>query len=121
MEILKNFKFLDERWEEFPFIKILLGEDVFAGLPICKIDFQAKLRQPVLVIKENDIPLAVEFEELQHKLANTKRFYFVSDEKGLLKEVDSKDAKIVVRLPITTAIEQLVYINGQVLLREVTT
>lgn len=118
MEVLKNFKVLDGRWEEFPYIKILPGEDVYVGLPICKMDFQATFKQPVVMMQDN-IPTVIELEELQHKLANTKRFYLIADDKGLLKEVEPKDAKITIRLPKDTKISELVQINGQILKQEV--
>jgi hypothetical protein len=120
MEILKNFKLADGQWEEFPFIKILPGEDVFVGLPVCKMPFQAQFVQPVVVIRENDIPLAIELEDLKKKLAGTKRFFLVADEKGTLTEVDQKDAKIAIRLPADTKISELVFMDGQVLKQEVT-
>lgn len=120
MEILKNFKVLDGKWEEFPFIKILPGEDVFVGLPICKMEFQAQFKQPVLVVRQGDIPLAFELEELKKKLVDTKRFFLVADEKGVLTEVKPDDAKIVIRLPIDTKINELVFMDGQVLKQEVT-
>jgi hypothetical protein len=119
MEILKNFKLIEGKWEEFPFIKILPGEDVFVGLPICKVEFQANLKEPVLVVREGDIPLAFELEELKKKLEGTKRFFLVADEKGVLKEVEQKDAKIVLRLPLDTKINELVFMDGQVLKQEV--
>jgi hypothetical protein len=118
MEILKNFKVLEETWEEFPFIKILPGEDVYFGLPICKLPFQAKFTQPVLVVVENEVPTVFELEELKHRLAKTKRFFLVADESGNLKEVEQKDAKIAIRLPIDTKLEELVYMDGQVLKQE---
>lgn len=118
MEVLKNFKILEDRWEEFPHIKVLPGEDVFVGLPICKMDFQATFKKPV-VMMDNSIPTVVELEELQHKLANTKRFYLVADEKGFIKEVEPKDSQITIRLPKDTNISELVYINGQILKQEV--
>jgi len=118
MEILKNFKVVDGIWEEFPFIKILPGEDVFVGLPVCKLAFQAKFTQPVLFMVEGEIPTAVELEELKRKLAKTKRFFLLADEKGGLKEVNQKDAKLAIRLPVDTKIEELVYMNGQVLKKE---
>jgi hypothetical protein len=119
MEILKNFKLAEGKWEEFPFIKILPGEDVFAGLPVCKMAFQAQFTQPVIVVRDGDIPLAFELEELKKKLEKTRRFFLVADEKGVLKEVEQKDAKIVLRLPLDTKINELVYIDGQVLKQEV--
>lgn len=119
MEILKNFKLAEGKWEEFPFIKILPGEDIFVGLPICKMEFQAQFVRPVIVVRDNEIPTVVELEELKHKLTNTKRFFLVANEKGLLKEVDQKDSKLVIRLPIDTKIDELIYMNGQVLKQEV--
>jgi len=119
MEVLKNFKVVEGKWEEFPFIKILPGDDVFVGLPMCKIGFQAQFQQPVLLVKENDIPMAIELEELKHRLATTKRFYLVADDKGVLKEVEPKDAKLALRLPKETNINELVYMNGEVLKQEV--
>lgn len=118
MEVLKNFKVVEGQWEEFPFIKILPGEDVFFGLPVCKMGFQAKFVQPVVVVRENELPTVFELEELKHKLANTKRFFLVADEKGKLTEVAQKDAKLAIRLPVDTKIEELVYMNGQVLKQE---
>jgi hypothetical protein len=43
----------------------------------------------------------------------------VADEKGVLKEVEQKDAKIVLRLPLDTKINELVFMDGQVLKQEV--
>jgi hypothetical protein len=119
MEILKNFKLTEGKWEEFPFIKILPGEDVFASLPVCKIPFQAQFIQPVVVVRENDIPLAIELEDLKKRLEKTKRFFFIADEKGALTEVEQKDAKVIIRLPIDTNINELVFMDGQVLKQEV--
>lgn len=118
MEVLKNFKVAEGQWEEFPFIKILPGEDIFVGLPICKVEFQATLTQPVLVMVENQVPTAVDLGVLKSKLAKTKRFFLVADEAGALKEVAQGDAKIVIRLPIDTKLEELVYMDGQVLKQE---
>lgn len=110
---------MDGRWDEFPFVKILPGDDVFVGLPICKMGFQAQFRQAVLVTKENDIPIAIELEDLKQKLAHTRLFYFVADEKGVLSEVEPKDAKLTLRLPKETNINELVFMNGEVLKQEV--
>jgi hypothetical protein len=118
MEILKNFKLLEESWEEFPLVKILPGEDVFVSLPVCSIPFQAKFVQPALVVKQNQIPFAVELEELKKKLEGTKRFFLVSSEEGSLSEVDEKEAKIIVRLPSDTDITQLILKEGQILKQE---
>jgi hypothetical protein len=118
MEILKNFKLLEESWEEFPLVKILPGEDVFVSLPVCSIPFQAKFVQPALVVKQNQIPFAVELEELKKKLEGTKRFFLVASEEGSLSEVDEKEAKIIVRLPSDTDITQLILKEGQILKQE---
>jgi hypothetical protein len=118
MEILKNFKVIDGGWEEFPFIKILPGEDVFVGLPVCKLPFGETFVKPTLFARDNEIPTVFELEDLQKKLAKTKRFFLLADEVGGLKEVDQKDAKLVIRLPIDTKIEELVYMNGQILKKE---
>jgi hypothetical protein len=118
MEILKNFKIIEGGWEEFPFIKILPGEDIFVGLPICKMEFQSSFKNPVVMFREGDIPTAFELEDLKDKLAKTKRFHLLADEEGLLKEVDPKDAKIVIRLPSDTKVKELVFMDGHVLKKE---
>jgi hypothetical protein len=118
MEILKNFKLLEEQWEEFPLIKILSGEDVFVDLPVCSVPFQAKFVQPALVVKQNQLPFAVELEELKAKLEGTKRFFLIAAEDGSLSEVEEKDAKVIVRLPSDTNIKELILKEGQILKQE---
>jgi hypothetical protein len=119
MEILKNFKALEERFEEFPLIKLLPGEDVFVELPICRVDFNSTIKNPVLFIQEGQIPKAMEQEELKKLLTGTKRFFLTVNDKGQLSEIEPGKAKIALRLPKDTNLSDLVYMNGQVLKQEV--
>jgi hypothetical protein len=119
MEILKNFKALEERFEEFPLIKLMPGEDVFVELPICRMDFNLTLKEPILFVQDGTIPKAMELAELKKLIAGTKRFFFKVGDKGELIEVEPSKAKLAMRLPKDTNISDLVYMNGQVLKQEV--
>jgi hypothetical protein len=119
MEILKNFKALEDKFEEFVFIKLMPGEDVFVELPICRIDFNLTLKNPILFVQEGTIPKAMELAELKKLIAGTKRFYLAVGNEGQLTEAEPAKAKLAMRLPKDTNISDLVYINGQVLKQEV--
>lgn len=114
-KVIKNFK-LEKRYvEEFPCVKILESEDVYADIPICLVDFNREYKKPVAYMTENsNIPTIVEEEELMKLIKGTKLFHFKMDEKGTLEEVEKEKSDFSYRLPIDTPVEKLAIIEGQI-------
>jgi len=120
MKVLKNYKktgkFVDE---DYPVVKILDSEDVFAELPLCVVEYNVFYKEPVLIVNPNKIPMVVEKAELLQKISKLKKFYFlVNPETKEVKEVEKDEANFAQRLPKDTPVDQLVYENGEILLIE---
>lgn len=118
-KILKNYKRTGEFIENFPVIKIKNDEDVFADLPICLVEYDTHYTKPVLITHAEKVPEVIEAAVLVKTLEGTKVFYLELDEDNNLKEVEQEDAMISVRLPKDTNVDELVFINGEILKQEV--
>jgi len=117
MNVLKNYKLTKEKYEEFPFIKIRDDDEVFEDLPICSVDFGREIEKPVL-FKPSDgtFPKAVELRDLIKILSTLKKFHFkIEKETGALTEVPEKESEFSIRLPQDTNVEELKFINGQII------
>lgn len=118
-KILKNYKRTGESIESFPVIKIKNDDDVFADLPICLVEYDTHYNKPVLITYEGKVPEVIEAAVLVKTLEGTRMFYLELDEDNNLKEVEQDNAMISVRLPKDTNVDELVFINGEILKQEV--
>jgi hypothetical protein len=116
-KVLKNYKQRGGKLEEYPLIKILDYEDVFADLPLCVAEFGVVYVNPVLV--DNQV---MEYDYVAKKLAELKMFHLFKDDSGSLREVPEGEANLHIRLPKETDLSELHYENGRVvkLAKEVT-
>lgn len=113
MKIIRNYKILKEKLEEFPKIELKQYEVVFAELPLCVAQYDYEYDEPYLFMFEGQIPVVMEKEELLKKIEGTKLFFFKVVNGNKVEEVPEKDAEFSYRLPIETPIHKLAIINGQ--------
>lgn len=119
MKVLKNFKPTNEAikptdYESFPVVKIIDSEDVLMDLPIAALEFGKSYLKPVVYGNYKGIPTVYEESEVKQHLARLKLFHFAEDQ-GKLTEVLPDEAKIHVRLPKDTIVDQLIYQDGQII------
>ena len=112
MRVLKNYKLLKERFNEFQFIQIRYDDEVFVDLPICTIEFGQLLEHPVLFVNGAKTPSAVELSWLQDFLSNKKKFNLFIDEKGKIIEVEPGESNYQILLPNDTDLSELWFENG---------
>lgn len=121
--IFKNYKQTKTKHEDLFEIKILEGEDVFVELPLAVAEFGVEYSEPVIFGDSQGVPRIFEAKDL---LKSTKLFHFkegaedVETKQRAVIECDFKDPdkKITARLPINTPVEDLIFIDGQILLAE---
>lgn len=117
MKVIKNCKILSERYEEYPMIQIRYDDEVFVDLPLCVIEFGQVLKKPVLYANGNSIPQAVELSDLMVTLSKLKKFFVKVEEQGKVVEVPEGEETLVLRLPKDTNINDIFYIDGQIIRR----
>lgn len=113
MKIIRNYKLLKERHEEFPKIELKQYEVVFAEMPLCIALYDYDYDDPYLYAAEGQIPVAMEKNELIKMIEGTKLFFFKVVNGNRVEEVNKEDAEFSYRLPVDTPVEKLAIINGQ--------
>lgn len=113
MKVIKNYKILKEKRDEYPYIKVLDSEDVFIELPICICEFSKEYLKPVLYGNHNGVPTVHEEGFVLNMIAKLKKFYFKVDGEKLIESSD-KDYDLIARLPHDTIVDQLIYDRGQI-------
>ena len=119
MKVLKNFKPTNESikpsdYESYPIVKILDSEDVLMDLPMAALEFGRVYNKPVLYGNYKGVMTVYDELEVKQQLARLKLFHFTEDQ-GRLVEVSPEEAKIHVRLPNDTVVDQLIYRDGQII------
>lgn len=103
-KILVNYKY-NKKEDSF---KVLNYDHIFADIPVAVMEMDTEY-DDILVVPIKNIPTIVEKEEY---LKIHKKFYLKADENGRLYEAADGHP---IYLPKDTKLEELIYINGQIL------
>jgi hypothetical protein len=111
-KVLRNFKKLHKKVEEFDLIKLRGEEEVLAELPICLCEYGVEYKEPVVMFGQGTFPVCLERKDLEKRIEDTKIFH-LKDVKGKVKEVPKEKATVSVRLNKTIDLDQLMFQNNQ--------
>lgn len=118
-----NYKVTKVKHEELTEIKLLEFEDVYVSLPWGLVDANNIPEHPVIFGDVDGMPRIM---DAMYVLEKTRVFHFkegAEDERTKQKSVvecepNDKDVKFHFRLPKDTPVEDLIFVNGQLLLAQ---
>lgn len=122
MNLLKNYRVLNERYEGVPVIEIRNQSEVFAEMPVCMIPYEKEEPKWYLLGRDPRTKIGMVVGHIGLKeVLKTHKMYFLTDEgakegKTNLREVAYGEHKYEQLFPLGTDVSKLMIYNGEIVL-----